>query len=488
LIVCLFLQPGYLLSQDQSAIGIHPTFGQDPFAKRILRQTNLNPTGFVPVDDVKPLVNSLLKSYEDNGYPFARIWLDSLRLEKDQIEATLNLDRGPRITYDTILNRTGLRLSPAVMNRIINLFPGDLYSESKLRDASRRIAATGFLREARTMEVGFHSNLASLFLFPERTPSNRFDGWIGLAPGASSGEGITLAGSVLMEFYNLLGQAESWNLNWKRNQDQSQRMLLTASVPFLLGLPAGIGARFDLLRQDTSYLNLTWELGIPYYFKPNHQLYLFYRSRKSQFLHNPNDQPNSSLQPFDLWLTGISWNIRSLDDIINPQKGISCQAEASIGRKSVQEMTTPLKQSEFVTAIAAFIPIIPRLVISPTIQSGIRISDLALDNERYRLGGYQHLRGFDEETFLADRYLTGSLELRYLLDRHSHLLVLTDFGLLSYHQEESWVIQKPFSLGFGGQFRTGGGIIRILFAAGSTTDAPMNLRSAKIHLGYVGLF
>ncbi len=132
-------------------------------------------------------------------------------------------------------------------------------------------------------------------------------------------------------------------------------------------------------------------------------MYLFYRSRKSQFLHNPNDQPNSSLQPFDLWLTGISWNIRSLDDIINPQKGISCQAEASIGRKTVQEMTTPLKQSEFVTAIAAFIPIIPRLVVSPTVQSGIRISDLALDNERYRLGGYQHMRGFDEETFLADR-------------------------------------------------------------------------------------
>ncbi|MFA5219390.1 MAG: hypothetical protein WC388_10720, partial [Bacteroidales bacterium] len=171
----------------------------------------------------------------------------------------------------------------------------------------------------------------------------------------------------------------------------------------------------------------------------------------------------------------------------NPQKGISCQAEASIGRKSVQEMTTPLKQSEFVTAISAFIPIIPRLVVSPTVQSGIRISDLALDNERYRLGGYQHMRGFDEETFLADRYLTGSLELRYLLDRHSHLLVLTDFGLLSYHQE-SWVIRKPFSLGFGGQFRTGGGIIRILFAAGSTTESPMNLRSAKIHLGYVGLF
>ncbi|MFO7617659.1 MAG: BamA/TamA family outer membrane protein, partial [Bacteroidales bacterium] len=438
--------------------------------------------------DLEPLTVRLLKSYEDNGYPFARIFLDSVSLQEGGIKATLSLDRGPLVTYDTILNRTGYRLSYAVTSRLINLFPGEPYSESKLRDASRRLAATGFLREVRPMEVGFHDSLASLFLFPERIPSNRFDGWIGLAPAGIAGRGLSFAGSLLMEFRNLLGQAEGWNLTWKRNQDRSQRMLMQASVPFLLGLPAGIAGSFDLFRQDTTYLNLTWEAGVPYHFRPNHQLYLFFRSRESRFLLKSDDSPSTALRPYKLWLTGIAWNINLLDEQQNPTTGVDIRVEASTGRKVVGEAIDPVSQSEFLADASFYVTVIPRLVLAPAIRSGLRLSNMPLDNERFRLGGYQHLRGFEEETFLADRFLTGTLEFRYLLDRQSHLLVLSDLGLVAYRQDDLWTTRRPFSLGIGGQFRTAGGVIRLLFALGATEETPMNFRSGKIHLGYVGLF
>jgi hemolysin activation/secretion protein len=98
------------------------------------------------------------------------------------------------------------------------------------------------------------------------------------------------------------------------------------------------------------------------------------------------------------------------------------------------------------------------------------------------------MRGFDEDVFHADAFAVTSIEFRYLLDRYSHLIILSDLGLLHNNENENPGWSVPIGVGVGGQIRTAGGIFRIIFALGRQQDQPISLKNAKIHLGYVGVF
>jgi hemolysin activation/secretion protein len=110
------------------------------------------------------------------------------------------------------------------------------------------------------------------------------------------------------------------------------------------------------------------------------------------------------------------------------------------------------------------------------------------ENEQYRLGGLNLLRGFDEDQFHADAFAVGSMEVRYLLDKDSHLMALADIGIIRSGRGTNVVVNYPAGIGVGGQLRTAGGIFRIIFALGKQGGEPVNFRNSKIHLGYIGVF
>ena len=110
------------------------------------------------------------------------------------------------------------------------------------------------------------------------------------------------------------------------------------------------------------------------------------------------------------------------------------------------------------------------------------------ENELYRFGGFESLRGFDDHGFLAPVYSVVSLELRYLLSRNSNLYAFWDGGW--YHRDIVSGIKEdfPFGFGVGAHIDTGGGIMYISYALGQQSGNPIELGSAKIHLGYVSKF
>jgi outer membrane protein assembly factor BamA len=254
----------------------------------------------------------------------------------------------------------------------------------------------------------------------------------------------------------------------------------------MAGLPFGFMGRFELYRQDTSYLNISWDAGVPYYFNPKTLLTFFIRHRESSIL-VANELQNSTLQPFSSMLSGLTWDYNSLDNKINPYRGFEFRLEASTGSKTIPDSIS-MVQSEFKANVSWYQPLAKSLTCAFILQSGYRKSPQTYENEQYRLGGLGLLRGFDEDVFHTNAFAVATVELRYLLDRNSHLVVLSDLGFLKSSDNNAKNPNIPLGLGVGGQIRTGGGIFRIIFAVGKNGNQPFNLRNSKIHLGYIGVF
>jgi outer membrane protein assembly factor BamA len=255
----------------------------------------------------------------------------------------------------------------------------------------------------------------------------------------------------------------------------------------LAGLPLGLQGKFDLFRQDTSYLNIGWELGVPYHFGPLNSLNVFIRHKESSIVGITTEVNSRIWQPFTSLISGVAWEMNSLDNQINPFKGLHIRLEAATGRKNIPDSVS-VQQSEFSAKIFWFQPLARNFTCSLGLQSGYRITPETYENEQYRLGGLNLLRGFDEDVFFTNLFAVSSIEFRYLLDKSSHLLLLSDLGFLRANEKNNLVIKMPVGFGLGGQIRTSGGIFRIIFALGKQSGEVINLKNSKIHLGYVGVF
>lgn len=473
--------------QEKVTLNVRVDQADQVTAEALYRKLRMSNVISLNYTDLPSKIEQIIEFYENSGFPFVQVSIDSVSSLTSGVSGDLMIRPGDFVRVDTVMNRTGFRISSSVLYRLLGIRPGDPYRESAFQKASFRLNRITYLKQMRPMEVGFHPGKAALYVFPEKASANRFDGWVGLSPNLGASGKLAFSGALNLNLNNTLGQGENWAFDWRRNQDGSQKLDLGTHVPYLAGLPFGIEGGFNLYRQDTSYLNVEWKIGVPYHFGPNHLINLFIKNRESSILGAISDLKNTGNQPFKSMLSGLTWELNQLDNPINPYRGFEIRIEASTGRKRVQD-STAIQQSEFGAKFTWFQPLAKRVTCAFLLTSGYRNSLETLDNEQYRVGGVNLLRGFDEDVFHTDAFAVTSLEFRYLLDRVSHLVVLADVGFLRNSRAPNPGLNVPFGIGMGGQVSTSGGIFRIIFAVGKEESQSFNMKNSKIHLGYVGVF
>jgi hemolysin activation/secretion protein len=110
-------------------------------------------------------------------------------------------------------------------------------------------------------------------------------------------------------------------------------------------------------------------------------------------------------------------------------------------------------------------------------------------NEQYRLGGNKRLRGFDEESLFATRFVITTLEYRLLLSQNAFLSAFSDYGYLENLTDRNRFFLHPWGLGAGLNLETQAGIFGISLAVGRRdAGQAVDWRAPKFHLGYVNLF
>jgi outer membrane protein assembly factor BamA len=487
----------------------------------LLQGIRWNNTAFIK----KPLLFSewqnrqqqLLNYMEESGYPFARIYLDSILLNNQEIAALVRIDRGPLYKIDSIRVYGEVNVSNEFLQHHLNIENGSIYSKLKLAGISKRLAELPYLTEEQPSTVSYLSTGSVLNLYLKPKKSSQINLLAGLLPSTdqASGKNFQLTMDANLMLRNALGIGETIGLVWQKLQPQSQRLNLLYEHPYIFRSPLGLGFSFDMFRKDSSFLNINMKLDTRYGVN-EYQWASFFFLRQQSIANGINLQqvqfsrqlpPEVDVSSNNL---GSSFSYNNTNYRFNPQRGNELLITASAGIKRIKKNnqileikdpnepsfdfarlydTVKLKTYQFrVTASAAhFFPLGKQSTVKTAINGGVFNSGNIFRNELFQIGGYRLLRGFDEESQYVSQYAVGTVEYRYLIGQNSNFFAFVDGGWgqpgLGKGAAHTYI-----GTGLGLSFETKAGLFNLAWALGKRDDTELNLRQSKIHFGFVNYF
>jgi outer membrane protein assembly factor BamA len=461
----------------------------------------------------------LLTYLENNGYPFAKVGLDSIVLKDDgEVSANLKIDLGPLYKIDSIRVYGTAKLSNDFLRHYLNLPNGAIYRKEKLEAISKKIQELPYVQEQQSWDLTMLNtgSVVNLYLKPKK--SSQINVLVGFLPSTNqlTGNKLIVTGEAAMNLKNSLGNGETIGLNWQQLQPQSPKLNLLFQEPYLFNSPFGLNASFDLYKRDSSYININMQLGMQYSLSATQTGTVFIRDLSTNLLTVDSLNVISThklptIADINSVSLGMTYEFNNTNYRFNPRKGNELQFLGAIGTKTVKKNpqiiklidpkdsgfsfnslydTVKLHSYQFLLKFTAahYFPIGHASTLKLAANGGVFNSPTTYRNELFLIGGYKLLRGFDEESILADRYAVGTMEYRYLIGLNSYIFSFLDAGWAGNNIPGFHLNNVFLGAGLGLAFETKAGIFNISYAVGKRDDINLNLRAAKIHLGYVSFF
>ena len=459
--------------------------------------------------------------YENNGYPFAKVYFDSIQIENGNITAQLKAEKGALYKIDSIRIFGPEKISNQVMQRYLDIPNGATYNRQKLKDISTKIQQLDYIEEEQPFDVTYLATGAVVNLYVKNRKRNRVNVLIGILPNNNqfASQKTFITGEADLNLKNVLGAGETIGLQWQALQPQSQRLNIIYRHPYVFKSSAGFDFAFDFLRKDSSFVNINGQIGVRYNLSITQSGKIFLQLFQT-ILSEGGINRNLLLQTRRLpdigdvsyKNIGLQYEVIKTNYRINPRKGIEFMATASAGTKklkkntSVTELKDPsdptfdfgtlydtvkLKTYQFriQSLLAKYLPVGRQSTIKTALNAGIFQSENIFRNELFQLGGYKTLRGFDEESQYLTQYAFATLEYRLFVSQNSYFNVFADGGWGKNKTNATNIDYTYIGTGLGLAIDAKAGIFNLAAAIGKRNDDPgFNLRRVKIHIGFVSYF
>jgi outer membrane protein assembly factor BamA len=433
-------------------------------------------------------LGEVLKILENNGYPFARVWLDSLQASGPHVSAVLQIDLGPLFSFYSVNFPDEVRINKGFLSKYLGISVGAPFDYARVEDIPRRLSALPYLELVDAPSISFsdEGNVRIWLELKERQVSS-FDGIIGISPGATPTNRALVTGQFDFRLRNPFARGTSFDLSFEKFQLQSQKLLVGIEYPFILTSPLGVSWQFNMLRMDTSYINLNNRFGIFYSFDQGDKLFIFRQSIRAYPL---GKDPTIALrfEDVDIAYYGMKLSMQRTDYAPNPSRGGDYSVELSAGQKAFRKKAPddPYLVAQSAWQLTYFVPIYKKWVLMAR-NHGIWNIDSAFGaSQAIWIGGNKNQRGYDEGSIPVRSYAIQTLEIRYLLDRNAHAKVFFDGSWLqTYNKEQT---DKIWGMGMGYNFKTGPGVFSMSYAQGFGQGQSVGVSGGKVHFGFISYF
>lgn len=447
------------------------------------------------------LFTKIITHYENHGYPFASIKMDSVQVNENAIEGTLFLQKNSLIRIDSIVVSGNAKITPIYLQNYIDIKPNSLYNEKNISNISIRLKELPFVTEKETHQLLFTNQYTKLNLFVANKNASKFDGIVGILPSENR-DRPEITADVRLLLVNSVGRGEILDIIYRRIQQGTDDIKINGEYPFILNSPFGIQADFLLYRRDTLFFDNQFGAAIQYLLPRGNYFKVFSNQKRSEILNSENLTEITTLpQRLDATNTtsGLGLKSEKLDYRYNPRKGHSIVIDGGIGIKQIKKNpnipehlydTLELKTIQFngSAKLDYFIPIAKQMTFKLGLNSAYRWNKQLFVNELYRIGGLKTLRGFDEESLNASFFAIGTTELRFLFEQNSFGYLFFDGAYYENASLTNSPADTPFGFGGGVSFQTNAGIFSLAYALGHQNGELAPLNSGKIHFGFVSFF
>ncbi len=473
---------------------------------------------------VQLLQEKMLDHLENNGYPFAKVYLDSLSLNTDSVAALLKIKKGPLYKIDSIRLYGDAKISNAYLQRYLDIPKGSIYSKEKLMAVNKKMRELTYVQEEKPFDLTLLATGSVLNMYLKQKKSSQANVLIGFLPNpqgqGATGKKFLITGEANILLRNAFGSGETIGLNWQRLQTQSPRLNLLYQHPYILKSPFGLDFSLDMYKKDTSYLNVNFQLGAQYALNSTQSGQLFIQRfqtilslgalNTAGIIQNRRLPEVADVSSFNV---GLDYDFNKTDYRLNPRKGNELRLITSIGKKTIKKnneiidlkdpndpgfdfnklydsLTLKSYQLRVRGTASKYFPLGKQGTVKTAMNAGLLQSKNVFRNELFQLGGYKLLRGFDEESEFLSHFAIGTLEYRflYITGQNSYFYALVDGGWGQNNSTRNKLSYTYFGTGLGVAFETKAGIFNLAWAVGKRNDTDLKLNRSKVHFGFVNFF
>lgn len=456
------------------------------------------------IRELYKLEQKIIKTAENNGYPFASIGLDSIEIDEGKnLTASFRYEPGPFITIDSLAIVGNYEVKYKFLQRLVRIKKGDEFSQAKINQSDAILGELPYLKVMSPPQAYMVNGTSRITYYLEKRKANVLDGYVGFLPNAAKNNKLLITGDVRLELKNLFRSGKIVFVNWQRFNEQSQFFKMYYEHPRFIGTGIDVSGLLEITRQDTSFLNINRELKISQQLGATGKLDFFIGLRTGRILSQRanTDTLNLAFGDFNNYTYGLGYTLNKLDNFFYPKRGLFFTTKVFMGSKTIQknpfygEATyKDIKTQTFQLNVEAMVEKYIRLSKKNILMSRLNLGQIFNDkkslflNDFYRVGGLRTLRGFNENQYYVSQFAVGTIEYRFHTDEESYLLLFTDQAFVANPYIDNGNPEYVFGLGAGISFTTQAGVFNFVYSVGQSSTQKLSLTLSKIHFGLVSKF
>ncbi|WP_179315567.1 ShlB/FhaC/HecB family hemolysin secretion/activation protein [Winogradskyella undariae] len=436
----------------------------------------------VEIADLESSLNTLNSKIAEQGDPFSTLQLiDITKLNPGTISAQLKIITNQKRRIDKIIVKGYEKFPKSYIKHFLKLKTGKSFNLNAIKEKIELLNNIQFARKIKDPEVLFTKDSTTLYLYVEKTNTNNFDGFLGFGTNEDTNK-IEFDGYLDLRLINNLNYGETINLYYKSDEIDQQTFKVDADLPYIFSSPIGIQLGLNLFKKDSTFLNANQSAKINYLINAEQKIGLGIMSTKST---NLLEDDTATLNDYTTNHYTLSYNYSKFQyyDSLFP---INFWLDFSLGFGDRTNDIGIQKQTVFNIETFKIFNFNNKNSFYTKLSGAILTSDDYLDNELFRFGGINSIRGFEENSLVANLYGVLNTEYRYRLNNNIYLHSVIDAAYLENQLTNSK--EKLFGFGFGFGLLTNAGLFKLNYSSGKTENRPFKLSDSKVHLSLTATF
>ncbi|KJD32010.1 surface antigen (D15) [Tamlana nanhaiensis] len=440
---------------------------------------NYAPTYFdLTFSEIENSLNYLNNKISETGYPFTKLKLSNLRIKEDWVEADLI---SSALSEKRILNNIVVKgydkFPKSFLKHYLKIKPKQVFNLKKIQTKSNQLQNINFASQIKPPEALFTKDSTSLYLYINKNQSNTFDGFLGFGTNEETNK-IQFDGYLNLNLTNNLNYGESFSLFYKSDENDQQTFEVSTSLPYLFSTPIGVDLALRLFKKDSSFTTALQNLKLNYQLSTKHNIAAGLTAITSSNLLTTTQNLNINDYKSTFYsLTYQYLNLNPTNNLLFPIQS-KFYFEAGLGKRVTTPNTT--QQTKYTLEAFKIFLLNQRNSIFLKTNGAILKSTNYFENELYRFGGINSIRGFEENSIYANLFSVFNTEYRYQLS--NNLYIHTIFDAAYFENQITTSKQKLFGYGLGLGILTKSGLFKLNYANGKFEDSNFSLSNSKIHI------
>ncbi|WP_353778866.1 hypothetical protein [Winogradskyella sp. 3972H.M.0a.05] len=436
----------------------------------------------VDINNLERVLTILNKQISEEGDPFSTLRLTNIIHDNGNLTADLQITKKDiSRSIDSIIIKGYEKFPKSFIKRYLKIRTNQPFNLYSIKEKTAALDNLRFSRQIREPEVLFTKDSTIIYIYVEKVKSNSFDGFLGFGTNEDTNK-LEFDGYLNLILNNNLNFGESFRLLYKSDENDQRTFDVKANLPYLFGSPLDVELGLNIFRKDSTFSNVSQTANIAYNIDPRNRLGLgIFATTSSNLL----DNGTSTLDDYtsNFYLANYTHTRLQNYDALFPVNFLF-DISAGFGKRTFESVDEA--QTRFTLNTYKIFNLNQRNSIYARINGAYLDSENYLENELFRFGGINSIRGFEENSLTANLFAVLNTEYRYRLNSSIYVHSVID---ASYSENNiANTKSKLFGFGFGFGLLSKAGLFKFNYTSAKTENQKFRLSDSKVHISLTAQF